>query len=64
MGMKPAPGDHESDDENSFLLLTNSIRYFTANWLEDFCIDIRRVGDVGNENIIGAPKMRNNYGAI
>ena len=25
IGIKPAPGDHESDDENSFLLLTNLI---------------------------------------
>ena len=25
--MKPAPGDHESDDENSFLLFTNLIPF-------------------------------------
>ena len=31
IGIKPAPGDHESDDENSFLLLTNLILLVCVN---------------------------------
>ena len=44
--------------------VTNNYDYAAVIWNHDYCFPwVRFIGTFG-ENIIGSPKLRNNYGAI